>query len=234
MTDAILDAVIAEAMDDADFFGSDGPCPARHEPAGAGSRVLVVTGDNASGKSFFCKYLRAILNADRQTWGRIEIMDGGMHRRTRAGIERAFMYGDEERESTGDLSLCFVLTGLRTCRGRETAHILSLDEPDVGLSEGYQMALGDLLHGFAKDLPQHTTGLIIVTHSRPIIERLAPLAPHFVRVGEDARTTAEWLSDGPTPRSIEELQSLHGQSFRRMQAIQAILDARRAQRRALR
>jgi len=194
--------------------------------------VLVVTGDNASGKSFFCKYLRAVLNAEKDTLGRIEVMDGGMHRRTRAGIERALMYGDEDRESTGDLSLGFVLTALRTCRGREHAHILSLDEPDVGLSEGYQTALGDLLYGFADELPAHTAGLVVVTHSRPIVERLIRLEPHLVRIGEDQRTTVEWLDQGPLARTIEELQSLHAQSARKTRAIQKIIDARNADRRS--
>lgn len=226
--------LIAKAMSDTEFFGPDGPCPARHEPGRPGSRVLVITGENAGGKSFFAKYLRAVLAGDKETFGRIEIMDGGMHRRTRSGVERAFMFGDEDAESTGNISLKFVLTGIRTCRKRTTPHVLSLDEPDVGLSESYARALGELLTAFGGELPEHTRALIVITHSRTIVEHLMAIEPHLVRVGPDRRSTRDWLAQGPERRSIEDLENLHIVAVERMRAIQKVIDRRKAERQATR
>lgn len=205
---------------DTELFGVDGPCPVLHETGKA--RILLITGDNASGKSLCCKYLRQLIREDK-----VEVMDGGMHRRTTSGFERAFMYGDENRDSTGNLSMKFVRTGLRTCASRETPHVLMLDEPDVGLSEGYQAALGEMLAGFAKDLPEMTT-LVIVTHARSIVAPFMSLKPHCFRVGEDRRPTAQWLKDGPLPRTVAELENLGTQAMERSRAIQHVLNSRKA------
>lgn len=210
---------IRTVAEDAELFGADGPCPVAHEKGKA--RILLITGDNASGKSLVCKYMRQLIREDK-----VEVMDGGMHRRTTSGFERAFMYGDENRDSTGNLSMKFVRTGLRTCQSRETPHVLMLDEPDVGLSEGYQAALGEMLAQFAAALPEQTT-LVIVTHARVIVERLMPFKPHCFRVGDDRRPTAQWIKEGPLPRSVADLENLGQQAMERSRAIQAVINSRK-------
>lgn len=62
--------------------------------------MLIITGDNASGKSFICNGLTSFLRKEKDT----EISDCykvlpmlfGMSRRTMPDISRAFIYGDEE------------------------------------------------------------------------------------------------------------------------------------------
>ncbi len=142
-------------------------------------RLVAVTGDNASGKSLFAKLANAVLRKRK-----IEPMLVGMSLRAQGGIMRAFVFGDEDTSSTGCNSVQSVLGGLRTARGRKYDHALLLDEPDVGLSEGWQSAVGELIAGFAADLPERTKMLMVVTHSRRLLEKLAPLEPHHVRFGD--------------------------------------------------
>lgn len=223
--------IVQDALADHELFGAEGACPALFEPGAEDSRLLVITGENAGGKSLFSQFLlRTVLKSDAD-WKSVEVMDGGMHRRTRSGIERALMYGDESDDSTGNISLKFVLTGIRTCRMRTTSHILSLDEPDIGLSEGYCMGLGELLKAFAADLPELTRGLVVVTHSREIVKRLIPLEPHCVRVG-DLRPTKEWLEQGPVPRSIAEVESLSERSIETWRSIRRLMQQRRSEKRS--
>ena len=51
----------------------------------------------------------------------------------------------DKTSSTENISVRTALAGIRNSRDRTHPHILMLDEPDIGLSEGYQKALGEEL-----------------------------------------------------------------------------------------
>jgi hypothetical protein len=217
---------LAECLDralaDAALFGPEGACPAIGEP-GAHPRLLVVSGSNAGGKSLFCRYLDQTLAK-----GGCEVMRVGMGKRTESGMVRAMMFGDEGSESTGNVSVNVVMTGVSTARGRTSDHVLILDEPDVGLSEGYQAALGEFLAAFAADLPERTLGLVVVSHARSLVAPLLAAGASSVRVGDDLRPVAEWLREGDPRRTVAELEALSGLAHARSTAVQAVLNARRA------
>ena len=213
-----------ETCDDAEFFGPDGPCPLLHEPGNP--RLVLITGENASGKSFFGKVLRAYPPHDGDRKNEIEWMGLSMSKRTESGAIRAFMFGDEGRDSTGNISLRTIQSGFSTCRSRETIHILQLDEPDIGLSESYAAGLGDYIAQFAADMPDLTEALIVVTHSRHIARRLLPLNPTCIRIG-DLRPTAEWLVSDVIPKTIEDVLALKETAHQRTRAIQSILNGRK-------
>ena len=167
-------------------------------------KLLVIAGDNSSGKSFLGKFFEQLVHSGE--WGKIEVMRISMQLRTSQGFERTFIFGDESENATGVLSLGTVKAGISTCKKRENDHILFLDEPDIGLAESYQGALGKLIAQFASDLPDKTKALCIVTHSRRIVRHLAPLNPHFLRLG-DKLTLEEFLIE-PPDREIEDLETL--------------------------
>lgn len=222
-----LDELLQNVTEDDELFGEDGPCPVRFEGDPA-SRVLVVTGDNASGKSFLCKFLDA---RARDTWERsVEFMRVGMGRRTAPGIERSFIFGgNEDRESTGRVSSNAIKGGLSTSRNRNNAHFLCFDEPDIGLSARLQAGLGAVLADFARDLPEHLSGLIVVTHAQPIVRALLEVSPRCARVGGGTATTAEWAASVEPPATAEEFLDLGRVATERMRAIQAIMNARKAE-----
>lgn len=226
-SDVFADALEA-ALDDADLFGSAGACPTLHEPGNP--RLIVISGENAGGKSFFVKALNAFMQEDAPK--QVEWMPVSMGMRTSPGMHRVFMFGEESNESTGRISLKAVLGGLRTCQSREKSHVLLLDEPDIGLAESYQAALGQMLAGFAADMPAHTRALIIVSHSRSLVSALMALGPTCIRVGDDLRSTAEWIREGDLPKTPADIEALGTKAMTRMRAISAVMNARRAERRA--
>jgi hypothetical protein len=218
---SVLNDAVERTLAEHDYFGADGPVPAWAEFGHP--KFALVTGENASGKSFV---VRAMAEKLREAHPRMEVIPITMNGRSRAGIERLAIWGDESRQSTGRLSVRAVLGGLRTCREREHDHVLVLDEPDIGLGESYAAALGAYLAEFAADMPVRTRGLVVVTHSRPLVTGLVPVEPTSIRVGDDQRPLAAWLRDGPLPRSIEDIEALGERSSATMSGINRVRNAR--------
>lgn len=218
---------LADAVADEEYFGIDGPCPILKEAGNP--RLVLISGENAGGKSFFAKVLSATVRSHEK---KIEWMPVSMSMRTQTGMHRVFMFGDEGRDSTGKISLHAVLGGLQTCRGRDNPHVLLLDEPDVGLSEGYQAALGDLLAEFASSMPEKTEALVVVTHSRALAAKLMPLGPICIRVGDDRRKTKDWIAEGDLHRTADDIRNLAKKGVERLRRIQRVIDQRTEERRA--
>lgn len=200
------------------FSGEDSPFQVSFEPGSDNARLLVVTGDNIGGKSFLLsalgEYARKYLDTP--------YIETSMRMRTSAGLHRAFMYGSDQDQSTGMTSVKSVMGAMRTCEQRTEAHYLLLDEPDTGLSEGYQRALGEKLGRFANNLPAQTHGMVVTSHSRPLVRELVAcsqaggLSPHRLRMGDDLRPTRQWLDEGSAYRSLEDLERLMGMGRERM------------------
>ena len=213
----ILEA-LKEATEDNAFFDAEGPCPALLEPGDDNSRVVVISGENAGGKSLFGTYLDQWLKKrGKADQDQIQSMLVGMALRTQAGMHRAFIWGEEGRNSTGSLSARAVLGGLNTCRNNENRNALLLDEPDIGLSESVAQAMGVTLARFAADMPEKMVALVVITHSRPLVRELMDLNPHCVRVGPDHRPTREWLEHGPLP--VGDLEDVTKTNLERMREV---------------
>ncbi len=117
------------------------------------------------------------------------------------------MYGDETTESTGVISVSNILGAEHNSRKREHSHFVIFDEPDIGLSESYQSAVGELLVQFVRNLPTQARGVVVVTHSRRILRELLPLHPHHLRCGDD-RTLRSVVEDEPHRRTLNDLRNL--------------------------
>lgn len=190
-----------------------------------GSRkdVLVVTGENAGGKSL--AFL--ILNTLVRNFGKADkidvlVMDIGMHRRAASGIQRAFMFGDEDTDSTGNISIRVMQTAIENSR-KQDYHYLMLDEPDIGVGEGYHNAIGKYLADFAADLPEKCLGLVIATHSRKIARNLVDAGASSLRLGGDLREVREWIMMGDIEKSLEELLALKEVTHERFKGVSKML-----------
>lgn len=183
------------------FAGKQAPMVGDFQP-GEG-KVFIVTGENATGKSFFSRIANLILKRDYN----LAAYRVGMDYRTGSGVARCFVFsGDENEDSTGVLSINAIQGGLRTCQKHDQDHFMIFDEPDIGLSESYQGAVGKLFAKFAGSVPERTKLFVVVTHSRRIVRQLLPLKPHHVRIG-DKMTLAEFMAD-PPDKEIEDLDTL--------------------------
>lgn len=194
-----------------------------------GSRedVLVVTGENASGKSL--AFL--ILNNLVRSFGKedkidVLVMDIGMSRRTKSGIEKAFMFGDEHLDSTGNISIKVMQTGVANSRNKESYHYLMLDEPDIGVGEGYHNAIGQYLSEFAAALPEKCLGLVVATHSRKITRKLLDTGASSLRLGSDLRHVKEWVMHGDIEKSLGDLEALKTISLERFRGVSKMLNGK--------
>lgn len=184
--------------------------------------VLVVAGDNCSGKSLFAEVLRAMTSGNGRQTICVSIRERtGSGLSEMAGMRRAMMFGNESDQSTGAISSRTVDTAFSTLDDRAAngiSALLVLDEPELGLSAGYAGALGEHLGGLAKGMPALACGLVVVTHSKDLARRLLKkldAVPSFVHMGRPL-TYREWLAEEPH-FSVEDLAALktHNSAGRR-------------------
>lgn len=188
------------------------------------SRLVVVTGDNAGGKSFFRRLVRLVAKEKS-----VECIHLSMEARAgnsmMYGPARAMVYGDEAWQSTGTISTSTILTGIRTCEGRTSDHVIFWDEPDLGLSDAWAAGAGQKLAAFAQRAGEHTRGILIVTHRKALVQELLPANPGYIHLGappgEAPPTLKAWLDAPVVPKDPDLLGQL---SHARFKKIQAILD----------
>jgi energy-coupling factor transporter ATP-binding protein EcfA2 len=173
----------------------------RWDPKQSKSNFVVVVGENAAGKSFLRRILSSVAHR-----AKIEAMPVSMEHRQTGGAINAFVYGSETYDATGKNSAGTVLTGIKTCQGRETPHIIIWDEPDLGLSESWARSMGQTFRGFAESLPENTKAAVVITHSKPLLRELVAANPQFVYLGTQAIDTLEqWLEYEAPVRPLEQL-----------------------------
>jgi len=191
-------------------------------------RVLLIVGENASGKSLAFRLLAQVAQSEGILPVTISIRErtgGGTH-----GMERmrqAMMFGDEIERSTGANSASVVARGFSNAE-REQPAILGLDEPEIGLSEGYAEALGEMIGSNALKLGGMCCGVMVVTHSRRLARGLrAGLGndPTLVTMSATPLTMDDWLASDEK-RSIEELLALPTIGMERFRAVQKLLQSK--------
>lgn len=188
---------------------------------GRGS-LVVVTGENAGGKSFFRRLVQIACKRSK-----IECMTISMEGRQTGGPWNAFIYGSERWEATGQNSAQTILNGITTCRSREHTHVIFWDEPDLGLSESWAAGAGQAIRDFMLEKPSRTRAAFVVSHSRSLIRQLLPVRPHYLYLGSTSGppTLKDWVEHQPKPRSLADLPK---ESHKRFKAIQKILDGVKA------
>lgn len=205
---------ILDRFNDSRFIDDDCPFPSHIDIQA--SPVVVVTGANATGKSLAFRHLAAFANDEGMPAITLSIRErtgagmGGM-----AGMAKAMIYGDETEQSTGATSVNVTARGFKNVFARleqspPTHSPLMLDEPEIGLSEGYTVALGEWLAQQVLALPCEAPGLIVVTHSRSLVSGLVnglERPPSFIHMGSVPVSLDQWLI-APEPRSVDDLLAL--------------------------
>lgn len=176
-------------------------------------RFVVVTGENASGKSFVRKLLYSIIKQKK-----MECIHLSQQGRSSSGIASSLIYGDESYNSTGYLTSRLIITGINTCRGREEPHYIIWDEPDIGLSDGYAAGIGVEIRKFVETLPDLTKGVIVITHSKALVRQLLPINPSHLRLG-GCPSLNSWLNSVTEPLDLKSLSERNELIFKSIQAI---------------
>ena len=189
-----------------------------------GSKLVVVVGDNAGGKSFFRRVISAVC---AQSKAKTECIGISMEGRAKVSHAPwlAMVYGDEGWESTGTISSTTVTTGIKTCLSRKSRHVVFWDEPDLGLSDSWAAGVGKALRKFSEKASEHTIAAFVVTHSRALVSELLESEPTYLHVGKEPSEAPQRLGDW-VHRPIEprDISLLSKESHKRFKLIQKILD----------
>lgn len=228
-TDGLTDLASWVAVDSLLFADAASPFEATAAPGDP--HLVLVVGENASGKSLF---FRSLTQRFR--------MGGGvpitLSIRERAGAGSADMsrmaqvmiFGDEAEQSTGATSVKAVTAAFSNL-DRPQGTVLGLDEPELGLSDGYAAAMGTYLGEQARTIPDPCAGVVVVTHSRTLVRALIDAygqRPTFVHVrpaGAAAVGLDGWLDDVES-RTVEELLALRDVGLERWRATLRFLEQR--------
>lgn len=208
---------------------SDDRSPFRATVVSGDPRLLLLVGENASGKSLFFRVLMSrfqIADTSPITISIRERCGSGYHEM--AGMRRVMMFGDEHEQSTGATSVNVINSGFKNLDSREKS-VLGLDEPELGLSDGYAGALGEFIGDKAMEIPTTCRGVVVVTHSRTMVHGLLRNfmpTPTFVRTGEGPATLDEWL-ETPETHSVDELLTLQEVALDRWRTTSKLLDDRK-------
>lgn len=165
-------------------------------------KLCIITGQNVSGKSLVRKCIQGVLARNKTEC--IHISQSG---RCQSGIQRAFIYGDEQEDSTGYNSLKTIQTAIRTGISREKPFTLVLDEPEIGCSEELAAAIGIRIAEKYTEMPQ-LLGLFVITHSRELVRRLLPVQPTHWRLGTDNMELQDWCNRAIVPADLDEVCEL--------------------------
>lgn len=211
-----------------DYFHPDDehktPAIYSHFVPGKGPLVVVV-GENASGKSFFRRLANEICSSLK-----IEFMPISAEGRRAISYSPwlAMVYGDEGHMSSGYNSISTVTVGINTCLGRDTKHVVFWDEPDLGLSDNGAAGMGVVLRDFVPKTNQHTIASIVVTHSKALLSQLVGTNHHLLVFGKTrVDSLQEWIDLPVVPRDPENIKTEGLTRFRRIsKMIKAHKDAR--------
>lgn len=215
----LLDRVL-----DLAYFHADGDTPAAIPflRVDGESKLVLIVGDNAGGKSF-CRRIVQLFCQETK----IECMAiSAEGRRKISGAPwLVFVYGDEEHEATGVNSSLTVMTAITSSKSREKSHVIFWDEPDIGLSDSWAAGAGQKIHEYMKAPVEPLTAAFVVSHNKALVRELLPLNPTYLHVGTEPSqappTLQEWVD---RPVQALDLGQLPNRSRERFRAIQRILD----------
>jgi len=163
------------------FYRSDG------DPE---SKLVLVLGENAGGKSFFRRLIQLACNkrSKHKRFQVREIIPLSMEARSGDFTVRSLIYGDEARESTGECSARTVTTAIKTIQGRDHESILYWDEPDLGMSAAAAAGAGMAIKEFIDNSPELLQAVFLTTHSPAIVSQLLHCQhrPHYLYLGNEA------------------------------------------------
>lgn len=166
------------------------------------SKVVIITGDNASGKSLLLKVLK---NYAKKTFNIKSIMVSLKEQLNPLGVDqteqrRMVCLKDDLNYSTGVSSVESVKRSFDIMKKwtQDSDTIILLEEPEIGLAQGYEYALGQFIaENTLKEKDNEAfSGLIIITHSKNVMKGILEqgVEPIFINMGKDFISMENWLN----------------------------------------
>jgi len=192
-----------------------------HFKMGRSCRLLIVTGENAGGKSFIRRVFQAFL-ADRRP--PIVSYTFCMEARSRsaedANLLLGMAYGPEARYATSVNTMRAIRSILDTSEkaSNDRRHVIILDEPEIGLSEESELAIGKMVaERLSGDWPHKRAGVVVMTHSRHVVRALMGIdGAKFLNLFDRYGSAEEWLEREVVPTDLDVLDVESQERFRRL------------------
>lgn len=194
------------------------------QSVGNPGNFAIVLGDNAQGKSLLTRWIKSV-NSDAG----MQPMALGMN--TRAGdmtgipLFRAMVYGNEQDQSTGEISISSLKKMFSNAMDNENPCTITLDEPEIGLSSRYHMAVGKFIGEQFNGRTEKLVGCVLTSHSATMVNSLIQtldVEPFFIIFSDDMDAQDyldKFLSGNLPDHSLEELMELPNKSRKKMRAI---------------
>jgi energy-coupling factor transporter ATP-binding protein EcfA2 len=167
------------------------------------SKTLIIYGDNASGKSFFSSIINQIFNQEK-----VPVRSVSMANRTKSGMEKAMIFGNESEQSTGTTSVSVISLALNSALNDDDDSLVILDEPDIGLSPRFSKALARYINDFYLNESDNKY-LVLVSHN-------AEFMSHFLKLSKvpvssiginTTMSLTEWINND-VEATVDELLGL--------------------------
>ena len=204
------------------------------------SKLILVLGENAGGKSFFRRMVQCVVSKNHgPTDGQPvdECIHLSMQARTDTGLDmmpiaRAMVYGDENYNATGVLTAHTIEGAISTATKRDHSVVIYWDEPDIGMAARSAAGAGVRIREFVDNLPAHIKAVVVTSHSPHLVAQLlkAKQAPHYIYLGDaqGPSTAQAWVTEQLDPNIVPRTpQQLSEDGHVRFRLIQKILDDKR-------
>lgn len=166
------------------FFGENGRSHANLQSGSDTGRLMVVTGDDGRGKSALLKLMNKYCS--------------------RSGMECFSSHGN-----VGVESIKATKEALENAKMASGPNVVILNEPGAGLSDSYKQALGQYIADQYAQLSANTKLVMIISHSRAIIEAMLDLQPAHLRLGDNY--DLKDVASGKIPaKTVQDLMKLGG------------------------
>ena len=174
--------------------------------------VMVLTGENGSGKSLIRKLIPrqlAGLNGGETVKVASISMDTRTDLHAELGGAGAFLRDTPwlaTSQNTFDL--------IKGIFNSVTDRFVVIDEPEIGMSDSLKMSLGHWLNQRLSDVLQKNKAILIITHSKELVRQLT--CEHtFINI--QGKTEDEWLNETPELIDLDEWEERNQQMYRALQ-----------------
>lgn len=189
------------------------------------SSITFIYGENASGKSLIARLYQSVIRSGNTNHS---VRSVSVANRTRSGIEKAMIFGDETEQSTGETSFKVMRLALNSLAKDSKEGVVILDEPDIGLSAKYSRSFGKYIADFVKEHEQNGKQLVIISHNDTFLKSVIKhYEQPYNEIGVNTSMTLnEWLDD-ESDYSIEDLELLPSIALEKWRGIQSFLSERK-------
>lgn len=175
-------------------------------------RVIILTGENGSGKSLIRKLIPYQLK-DKNGGELVKVASTSMDRRTglHSGMGGAGVFcRDTEWVATSENSFGFIRGLINSTKDR----FVVIDEPEIGMSDSLKISVGNWLNKNLPELLDRNKGVMIITHSKDLVRQIT-YYHDFINI--QGLTEEEWLNQKPKMIDIEEWAEKNIELFKALQ-----------------